>query len=66
MVEVWDFFHGQPTLFQNNKARLWLCQMVYAKVILQGDVDWTTIPNTRVVKSFPRVKHIPHGLPLEH
>jgi len=40
--------------------------MVYVEVILQGDVDWTTIPNTRVVESFPRVKHIPHGFPLEH
>jgi hypothetical protein len=40
--------------------------MVYVEVIFQGDVDWTTIPNTRVVESFPRVKHIPHGLPLEH
>jgi hypothetical protein len=29
-------------------------------------VDWTTIPNTGLVKSFPRVKHIPCGPPFEH
>jgi hypothetical protein len=40
--------------------------MVFIEVILQQDVDWTTIPNTWVVKKFPRVKHFPHGPPLKH
>jgi hypothetical protein len=40
--------------------------MVFTKVILQQDADWTTIPNTGVVKNFPRVKHFPHGPPLKH
>jgi hypothetical protein len=35
--------------------------MMYLEVILQQNVDQTTIPNIRVVKTFPKVKHIPHG-----
>jgi hypothetical protein len=40
--------------------------MVFTEVILQQDVDWTIIPNTRVVKNFPKVKHFPHGPLYKH
>jgi hypothetical protein len=62
MVKVWNIFHGEPTHFPNNKARLWLCKMVYVEVILQLDVDCIIIPNIGVVNTFSKVKHIAHGL----
>jgi hypothetical protein len=34
--------------------------MVYVEIIFQWNVDWTMIPNTKVVKTFPRIKHIPY------
>src|SRR5665213_3516984 len=44
--EVWDFLWGAPREFDCGHMLMWLCQMVYAEVILGVDIDWSTIPRT--------------------
>jgi len=44
--EVWDFLWGAPREFDRGHMLMWLCQMVYAEVILGVDIDWSTIPRT--------------------
>lgn len=44
--EVWDFLWGEPREFERGHMVMWLCQMVYAEVILGVDIDWSSIPRT--------------------
>src|SRR5665213_1517203 len=61
--EVWDFLWGAPREFDRGHMLMWLCQMVYAKVILGVDIDWSTIPRTSAeLKVARRTTVIPSGV----
>ena len=53
-------FWGRPKQFDHGHFLMWLCQMVYAEVILGIEIDWTTIPHTNGdLKAMHRFKVIP-------
>ena len=45
--EVWEYIWGGPREFDCGHMLMWLCQMVYGEVILDVEIDWSTIPCSR-------------------
>ena len=61
--EVWDFLWGAPRDFERGHLLMWLCQMVYAEVILGVDIDWSTISRTSAeLRTARRVSVIPSAV----
>ena len=60
-IEVYNRLYNTVTV-KRNEVPLFLCQMVYAEVVLSRRVDWRTIKGTKIANTIP-TKDIPTAGP---